>query len=65
MTASTIGARGRRRANKRLPEHIGRAGVIVDAEHEFAGPHVDARAASDHLVKADRRMNVLEKHDVA
>ena len=61
-TFGRLGRRGRHdevRAEKRR-----RAGVIEDAEDELAAAFVDARAAPNHLVKKDRRMQVAEENDV-
>jgi hypothetical protein len=55
--------RGRR--DEVLAEEPGRVGVVVDAEHELVRLDVDARAATHHLVKRDRRLQILEEDDIA
>src|SRR3712207_6330309 len=45
-----------------LTQEPRRVGVIIDPKRQLALG--DARAASQHLVKADRRLDVAEKDDV-
>ena len=51
--------------NKVRAKQRGGAGVIEDAEHELARFLVNARAASDHLMEQNRRMDVAEEDYVA
>src|SRR5207249_5109534 len=51
--------------NKVRSEQRRGAGVIEDAEHELARSLVNARAASDHLMEQNRRMDIAEENDVA
>ena len=59
------GGGGRRRRNELRAKERGRAGVVEDAEHQLAGLLVDARAAANHLVEQNRRLDVAEEDDVA
>jgi 3',5'-cyclic AMP phosphodiesterase CpdA len=39
--------------------------IVIDAEHELARRCVNPRAAVDHLVKADGRLEVFKENDIA